>query len=534
MLFAAGTSLSRITGLVRQSVVAATFGAGLTLDAFNIANRIPNLLREMLAEGALGASFTKSFTVLWDEDKDRAKKALYDSLWLCIIAVGIVTVVGMLAAPWLVKLMTLFGDQRENQDIFLRYTTSMTRILFPFIFLMSISAIVGGVLHQQGNFFYSAVSPILLNLGYIFGALVLSGFLEATLPGWVDEVSADRRILGLTFGVLLGGLGQVIVQIYGIWKPVLATYQKKGSVFPLSKDIKHILAMMTPMIIASSASQINILVNSNFATSLEHGAVTWLEFSFRLIHLPIGIFGVAIGVVSLPRLTRAVRARLSSKGDTIGEELQNAADLTLWLIVPCFAFFLINSESIVRLLFQYGKFDEKSVIATSGALYCYSFCLIGYGLVKILTSLYYALERTNYAMKVSLLSIISNAAANTILVNKYGHLGLATTTGITVSLNALLLITGLRGEKLSLHWSNIKKSGFLLVLAAVLAIAIQMGNKSLLLSQIFLGYIDPVTKIGSLIQILVNGSAVFLVFWLLGSLRLGKKPMAVFSMLKSR
>lgn len=475
-LFATGTVISRFVGLLREAVIASVFGAGMLLDAFLIANRIPNLLREMLAEGALGASFTKTFAAKWEKDPAEAKKLLINSLWVFGLFVSILSMLGIIAAPYIVKTLTFFAENRKDGPEFIRQTTGLTRLLFPFITLMSIGAIASGALHQKGRFFLSAVSPIALNLGYIFGALVLSKGLITYAPNSLDSWLADRKIVGLAIGVLLGGALQLGMQLYGIWKPYLKGESLGIKNISFNQDLKEIILLMTPMVIAASASQINILVNSNFATSLQSGAVTWLNGAFRLLHLPVGIFAIAISSASLPALTRSITRAKGKIDKTTSEQLQSTVELMLWLVTPSFIMLSYNSLELVQFIFQRGLFDATASIKTAEALFAYSFGLFGLAFIKVITSLYYAMNKTSYAMKVSLFSIFLNFAINYYLVGLYGHQGLAFTASAVVTFNALFLMLGLIPLKLSIDFKRMSRTLLFLLTAALLS----WGGQSLI------------------------------------------------------
>jgi putative peptidoglycan lipid II flippase len=215
---------------------------------------------------------------------------------------------------------------------------------------------------------------------------------------------------------------------------------------------------------------------------------------------------VALGVAALPAMTKAI-ARAGNKVDALAsKELQNAGELIMWLMIPCLCFLLQNSESVTRLVYQYGKFDETSVLATSSALYAYSFSLLGYGLIKVLTSFYYAIERTSYAMKVSLFSIAVNLIANFLLIKNWGHVGLALASSCTLGFNAIFLIIGLKKERLTLNRKNLVVSIFFLSLAATLALLLQ-NLFTQFLQKYFLSQ-----KIFAISEIAINGLCVTLIF----------------------
>lgn len=422
------------------------------MDAFWLGNRIPNLLREVLAEGALGASFTKVFSETFEKDPEEAKRLLAHTLFVVGVMVSIIVAIGMIGAPWIVKLFTLTVDHRENADEFVRQTIGLTRILFPFIVLMSIGSVASGALHQSGRFFISGISPIFLNFGYVLGALLVAPLLYNWGPEWIYLYIGDKKIVGLAIGVLIGGLGQTTLQIWGIWKPLLKQVKLNKPLFYVSDDLKKVLYLMIPMILAASSSQINMTVNTNFAAALQEGSITWLTMSFRLLHFPIAMIGVALGAVVLPTVTKIIARENGKITDKVSDTFQKALGQLFWLTTPCFIFTYCNSLEIVQLIFQHGKYSEFSTLQTAETLKFYSLALIGFSAIKVLTAFYYAIDKTKYAMNVSLISIAVNFIANYFLVEKFAHLGLAMTSSIVAIVNAIVLFVGLLKFKLTINW----------------------------------------------------------------------------------
>lgn len=478
-MFAAGTVISRLFGILRESVLAGTFGASSALDSFLVANRIPNMLRELLAEGALGSSFTKIYTEIQLQDKKRAQQFLSSALQLALIASLIIVIFGVVFAPSLVNSMTFWSATSPRPNGFIDNTISLTRCLFPFIGLMIVSSISSGALHQHGRFFTSAVSPIALNMGYIFGALVLSPIF-VNLDIYFLPISGSSGILGLALGVLIGGFMQLLIQIWGLRSNELKISLQKISRC-WNKDTKRVLALMGPMIIASGSGQINVLVNTNFATSLATGAVSWLSFSFRLLQLPIGIFAIAISSVALPSLTRTIAsAPKNSVSREVNNEVFQSIEWILWLMTPCFCFFTSCSESIIRLIYQHGAFNQIDVTNTSNALFYYAFGLFGYGLIKVTTSFYYASNNTFFAMKVGLFSIFVNYILNLLLVEHFGHIGLAITASGVLSVNALILLIGLTQHNVQLPFNRLLRTLlYLLAAGSISLIAIKLCEQPL-------------------------------------------------------
>jgi putative peptidoglycan lipid II flippase len=293
--------------------------------------------------------------------------------------------------------------------------------------------------------------------------------------------------------------------------------------FPWSRDLKKVCKLMGPMVIAGSAGQINVLVNTNFATSLQEGAVTWLNFSFRILQLPIGVFAVGVGIISLPSLTKVI-SRKGSRSE-VAAKLQEALSLVSWLVIPCFCFILLNAMPVTRLLYEHGKFTSNDASATSEALFYYSFSLIAYGFLKVLTSYYYATERTRFAMHVSLFSILVNLAANLFFVTSLGHKCLALSTSCTLIMNAAFLFWGLRKDSLKWQIGKFWKSFFLITVSFVSAFAAQYFVTPFLESASFMS--DFGMKWRACFTIGSNGlivGIIFAIFWLADSkLKLGSR-----------
>ena len=359
LLFAAGTLLSRITGLVRDRAFLAVFGTSELMSAFVIAFRIPNMLREMLAEGALGSSFTKVYSGLDTIDPVRAQRLLIDALFLMVLVSAFVCSIGIVAAPLIVRLMTA---ENESGPLLIATATGLTRLLFPFLGFMALGAVVAGALHKKGSFFASASAPVVFNLCNIAGALSFAPLLETHGGPWIETYVAPKSITGLACGVLLGGLGQVLFQAFDLRHEIrksFHTWRASGWSLPWSPDIKQVIVLMAPMALASGGGQVKTVINNYFATSQGPSAVVWLDSAFRLLHLPVGLFGIAIGSAVLPSLSRALAQAGGIVDGTASREIQKAVELVLWLMTPCFVFLVIHHLDLVRCLYESGRFTPE-------------------------------------------------------------------------------------------------------------------------------------------------------------------------------
>ena len=435
--FSLGTLCSRISGLLREAILSYTFGAAPLFDAFIIALRIPNLLRDMLAEGALSQAFTKVYSELQLSSPEKGKQLLTNCTVLFSLFSLLIVVLGVVFAEELVSLFTLLtGGEKTN---LIADATVLTRIVFPYLLFAVVSSIFMGALHQEGRFFRSAVAPIMLNIGFIIGALGLARLFPhlAFLP----VPPHLRAISGLAVGIVIGGA----LHCWLLWSMLATKLQWRWTDVPCSQELKKVLILMLPMTLAYSSAPITSFINTNFATSLQSGAVSWLYYAFRLVHLPIGLFAVAIGVVILPALTRTLQGTANSDASKI---FWQAQEFVLWLMAVCLVYVAGNSLYITQFIYQHGSFTFTDSVQTSNALLMYSLGLFGYGLLKVLTAVYYAVNRTAFVMRVALTLIAVNILANILLVEQFGAQGLALTSSIVVSLNALVLLWGLQKEKI--------------------------------------------------------------------------------------
>jgi putative peptidoglycan lipid II flippase len=441
------------------------FGVNWLLDAFNIANRIPNLFRDMLAEGALSNAFTKVYSETFEGDPEKAKALFLEAMRLTFLAVILISVLGFVLSPYFVELLSI---KLSNEEFTLN-ATNMTRVLFPYLGLTMLSSITMGVLHKHGRFFLSAVSPVAFNLGTVIGIVWISSWM-LLLPESFDRVIADRAMMGVPIGVLVGGLGQLAVQWLGVVRDLRATASvKRGFSLKLSPEMKKVLKIMAPAAIAASTGPVNITISSNFATAAGEGAVSWLLAAFRVFQLPIGLFAVAIGVATLPRMTNAITRSAGEVGHEAARELQNAVDLVLWMMGFCLVYLAANHYYLTDLFYMHKKFTELDLANTANALWAYSFGVVGYGVIKVVTSFYYATERTSFPMKVAIGLIFVNLVMNFLLVPHFGFVGLAWTSTIVLTSNAAILFLGLKRYYGLMDGKTMAKSLVMLALAAVLS-----------------------------------------------------------------
>lgn len=420
------TLLSRITGLIRDVLIARAFGAGPLTDAFWVAFRIPNLLRRLFAEGAFSQAFVPLLGQVRSTSDEAGVQQLLDRVALLLtLAVILVTLLGIVGAPWVVSAMAsgLTSGDRHNE---FEAAVWMTRMMFPYIACMSLVAFASGVLNTWSRFAIPAFTPILLNLSMI-GASI-------GLVAWFDT-----PIYALAVGVMIGGVLQLSVQWIAL--------ARLGVLPRLHFDVKsswndaivrRLLKQMLPAIVGVSVAQISLLINTNIATWLKPGSVTWLSFADRLMEFPTALLGVALGTVLLPSLSRA-----HAQGDTQAYNalLNWGLRLIVLLGLPAALGLALLSDGLVATLFNYGAFAADDVEQTQLAVMAYAVGLLGLLAIKILAPAFYARQDIRTPVKIAAICLIATQLLNIALVPSFAHAGLALSIGLGATLNATLLGT---------------------------------------------------------------------------------------------
>ena len=413
---------SRVLGLVREQVCAALFGAA-AMDDFTAAFRIPNLLRDLFAEGALSTAFVTTFSKTIAREGDAAAWRLANKVaTLTFLVLGALCALGMVFSHQLVALIAP-GFHAGKAEM----TAQLTRIMFPFILLVSLAALVMGMLNAKSIFGRPAMASSFFNVGSIIGGVAL-GYM-------IDPHFGPGALVGLAIGTLIGGGLQLAVQL-----PPLKTlgYRFRPDFQWRDPGVFAILALMGPAVIAASTTQVNVLVNSMFASTLGDGAIFWLAIAFRLMQLPLGLFGVALGTVTLPLLSRLV---VANQMTAFRSELARALRLMFLLTIPSTIGLMMLAEPIMSVLYQHGKFDAFQALQAGGALRYYAVGLAGYAALKVLVNAFYALDRRKTPMVVSFLAVGLNLFFNWLFTFHlgWGHKGLAFSTGLVATCNFLLL-----------------------------------------------------------------------------------------------
>lgn len=499
------TLASRILGYLRDMLIANFFGAGLVADAFFVAYRIPNLLRRFLGEGALSASFIPVFTeYLTTKPKEEAQRLARISGLLLLAILSILTILGIIFSPIIVRVIAP-GFIKDPQKLSL--TITLTRILFPFMLAIGMAALALGILNSLHRFIIPALAPSLLSISEIFFILFICPLME-------------RPIIGLVFGVLVGGFAQFFFQIPSLVKrgfllPAGKSYSNprlKLMDYPrnLQKNlsvlwkrwtsilnhpgVKRIGLLMLPATLGLSVSQVNTFVDTICASLLREGSVTALYYANRLMQLPLALFGTAIATVALPMMSRSVAA-------TNMEELKDTLSLSLrmimFTIVPASLGLIILGSPIISLLFERGRFTSQATQATSWALLFYSTGIVAYAGVKVVASAFYSMQDTRTPVRIASIAMVVNIVLNLILMRILDVGGLAFATAIASFINLLILLYYLRKKIGRLGGKKV-----LLSLTKILLATSAMGIACIYFSRL-LGQINKLIQVTGTILICV-------------------------------
>ena len=450
------TLISRILGLLRDVVFARYFGAQLVMDAFLVANRIPNMLRRFFAEGAFSAGFVPVMARYREKHEHEEAREFIDSVsGTFAVVLFVVTLIGVIAAPLLV-LVVAPGFVGDGGDLDL--AAVMLRFTFPYLFFVSLTAFAGGILNTYGRFGVPAFTPVLLNIVLITAAVFLSPRLE-------------QPIMALAYAVFIAGVCQLLFQL-----PFLARIHAlpRPKWAPQHAGVKRAFKLMLPAIFGSSAAQINVLLGGIIASMLPVGSISYLYFSDRLMEFPLGIFGIALGTVTLPYLSRLWA---NDDKQTFSQTLDWSLKLALLIAVPAAIGLFVLAEPLVATMFFGGVFDEYAVRMTAMALQAYALGLVGFSVVKILAPAYFARENTRTPVRIALIALSTNLVLSIAFawyLTRNGvagpHAGLAAATSIAAILNAGLLYRGLKGERILMH-----SSGWSVLFGRVAVACVLMG-----------------------------------------------------------
>ncbi|UCE66851.1 MAG: murein biosynthesis integral membrane protein MurJ [Candidatus Zixiibacteriota bacterium] len=412
--FSLATIVSRILGLLREVSFAAVFGAAGNMDAFVAAFRIPNLLRDLFAEGALSAAYVPVFTEkLKKEGVQKAFLVTSSVFSIILVVLGLLVVLAILLAPYYVKYyVSGFGDDAAQMAL----TVRLTQIMFPFILLIAFAAVSMGTLNSIGRFGIPALAPALFNVVMILSALYLTRYF-------------NPPILGLGFGAVIGGGGQFIIQIPQLLRN---GYRYEFRLDFRNEAVRKIFKLMLPAALGVAAWQINVVVATIIASYLDVGSISSLYYALRLMHLPLGIFGVALAAVSLPEISGLV-ASGDIKGAASAQRFSSR--MVIFLLLPSAAFLIGAAEAIVSTVYQRGNFTWDDTVNVALALRAYAIGLVFFGLVRVTAQVFYAFKDTRTPVKISILAVAVNIVLSLIFIRPFGFAGLALATSISAIVN---------------------------------------------------------------------------------------------------
>lgn len=417
----AATMTSRVLGLLRDQLFAALVGANRFSDAFVVAFRIPNLLRDLFAEGALSSAFVPTFAdVHANRGRDEAWRLGNAVVGVILAVVGAAVLLGVALAPGIVRLIAPGFEPGPSA-----LAAELTRIMMPFLLLVSLSAAVMGMLNAQGRFTAPAIAPALFNVGAIAVGIGL----------WATGQGPRAAVVGWSLGTLLGGLLQLLAQVPALWALGYRPRPRLGREALADPGLQRIGRLMAPAVVGLSATQVNIVVNTLFA-SHEAGANTWLQMAFRLMQLPLGVFGVAIATVAGAGVAQRAAVR---DMDGVRETLGSAMRLVAFFNVPSTVGLMVLAQPIIALIYEHGRYGPSDTAATAAALVFYAVGLYGYSAVKVFAPAFYALDEVRVPVAGSIVGMAANVALNLALYPVLGFRGVALGTSLAATANFAVL-----------------------------------------------------------------------------------------------
>lgn len=485
------TAISRVFGLIRDIVIARIFGAGAEVDAFIVAFRIPNFLRRLFAEGGFSQAFVPILAEYKEQRDVTDVKALIDQTSATLgLALFLVTIIGVIAAPILIMIFASGFDDTKHV-----MATDMLRITFPYILFISLTAFAASIFNTYKQFAVPAFTPVLLNLSLIGCAIWLSP--KMAIP-----------ITALAWGVLIAGVVQLFFQFPFLFR--LKLFPRPS--FNKDKEgVNRILKLMLPTLFAVSIVQINLLVDTIFASYLVDGSISWLYYSDRMVEFPLGVFGIALATVLLPNLS-------SEHAKNAKDKFSNTLDWALrWVFliaIPAAVGLAVLAVPLLTTLFQYDEFTTHATTMSGKSLLAYSLGLPAFILIKIFATGFFSRQDTKTPVKIGAIAMVANIVLNFLLVNIFQHTGLALATSLSACLQAFLLFYLLRKETVYIPLSGWFKFGVQIILAVV-AMALLIINFAAVPEQWFAW--DILQRIGMLSFWIAAGMACyFSVLWITG------------------
>ena len=420
------TLASRIMGYLRDMVMSWSFGTSASADAFYVAYRIPNLLRELLAEGSMSAAFIPVFTeTLTKGTKEEAQQLANAVLARLLVILVLITGIGIIFAPYIVKAIA-WGWKLENQREKFLLAASLTQRMFPYLLFIGLAALAMGMLNSLRSFLFPALSPVMLNIMTIGAVFFLSPRLS-------------EPIMGAAYGVVLGGLCQFLIQLPGLKRQGMTL---RPRFVPSHPGVRKVGMLALPVFISSSVTQLNIFLSTILASFLATGSITFLFYGMRFIHFPLGIFGVAIATAVLPTLSAQAAKQ---ENEQFRETLSLGIRLVFFIMFPAMAGLIMLRVPIVNLLLEHGEFNRISTIGTASALLYYSVGLWAFAGVRIVSQAYYSLQDTRTPVRIALLALATNIVLSVVFIQTpLQHGGLALATSLSAILNLGLLTKRLR------------------------------------------------------------------------------------------
>jgi putative peptidoglycan lipid II flippase len=453
------TMLSRLLGLVREQVFAVTLGAGAYSDAFLAAFRIPNLLRDLFAEGALSTAFVPTYVkTLRDQSRPAAFALANRVMTTLTVYLGLVAALAMLFPDPVVRLVAA-GFSPEKAEL----CATLVRIMMPFLPAISLAVVAMGALNAEEKYTAPGLASSMFNLVAIAGGITV----------WLVGPSPRAAVITWAALTLGGGVAQLAIQV-----PSLARlgFRPRPILDMALRDpgTRRIAALMAPATLGVAAVQVNVVVNSSFASLISNGALSWLSYAFRLMQLPIGVFGVAVGTTALTHLSRDAAAQ---DWDSMRSTLQRGLRMVLFLTVPSTVGLALLGIPIIRLIYEHGRFSPHATLETARALSGYALGLVAYAAIKVVAPAFYALGRTRVPLIASVSAVVANLIWNILTFRRFGHVGLAVGTSIAALVNAGVLvyafekqIRGFVSRELLLPFAKI------LVAAGVMAAAVWVAS----------------------------------------------------------
>lgn len=492
-------ALSRISGLVREVLMAGLFGAGMAYDAFLLGFRVPNLARDLFAEGALSSAFVPTFTAYLARSRREAAELANQVTAAVFLVIGVVCLAGIFLSPAIVSVMAPgFSEVPGKSEL----AVHLMRIMFPFLLLVALAAQAMGILNSCNQFGVPALSSTFFNLGSVAFGLAL-GF-------WWGPSLGISQLEGMAYGVVIGGALQLAWQLPALWRA--------GFAFKLRFDwshpgLRHIVRLMGPAILGGAAVQVNIVVNTIFASQIVDpvrgmdGPTSWLNYAFRFMQLPLGLFGVSIAAATLPSISRSIA---SGDMEEYRTTLARSLGMVFLLTIPSSVGLMVLGETMIGAVYQSGRFEVYDTRQTALALSYYAIGLSGYAALKVLAPAFYALGDARTPMMVSVLSIGMNLGLATMLVYVWGmgHAGLALSTSLVAVSGFAVLFAILHRRIGGIHgWHLLGGFSRTLVAATMMGVA-AAGIHAGLVS--FLG----ISKLGRLLDVVITVPVGLIVFYL--------------------